>query len=144
MGTAKNGISGFGETGNHPPGRAIPSARTLGTLGILPSTFYRWYDRYQAGGPEALEDRSSAPRQVWNRIPDEVRRRIVDLALDAPELSPRELASFSGPRPRHRQQRNGKPVAKKKRFGGPGMLNFLMLHYRLSGNGKLTFGHIAY
>jgi len=27
---------------------------------------------------------------------------------------------------------------------GPGMLNFLMLHYRLSGNGKLTFGHIAY
>jgi hypothetical protein len=25
-----------------------------------------------------------------------------------------------------------------------GMLNFLMLHYRLSGNGKLTFGHIAY
>jgi putative transposase len=29
---------------------------------------------------------------VWNRIPDEVRRQIVDLALDQPELSPRELA----------------------------------------------------
>jgi len=71
----------------------LPARRTLETLGILPSTFYRWYDRYQAGGPEALEDRSSAPRQVWNRIPDEVRRRIVDLALDAPELSPRELAT---------------------------------------------------
>ena len=71
----------------------LPARRTLETLGILPSTFYRWYDRYQAGGPEALEDRSSAPRQVWNRIPDEVRRRIGDLALDAPELSPRELAT---------------------------------------------------
>src|SRR5689334_25022973 len=28
-------------------------------LGIRPSTFYRWYDRYRAGGPEALEDKSS-------------------------------------------------------------------------------------
>src|SRR5665647_543972 len=40
----------------------LPARRTLETLGILPSTFYRWYDRYQAGGPEALEDRSSTPR----------------------------------------------------------------------------------
>jgi hypothetical protein len=40
-----------------------------------------------------LEDRSSTPKQIWNRIPDEVRERIVDLALDAPELSPRELAT---------------------------------------------------
>src|SRR5450756_2129889 len=71
----------------------LPARRTLETLGILLSTFYRWYDRYQAGGPEALEDRSSAPRQVWNRIPDEVRGRIIDLALNVPELSPRELAT---------------------------------------------------
>ena len=34
----------------------LPAARTLEKLGILRSTFYRWYDRYQAGGPEALED----------------------------------------------------------------------------------------
>jgi putative transposase len=65
----------------------LPAGRTLEKLGILRSTFYRWYDRYQAGGPEALEDRPSTP------IPDEVRERIVDLALDAPELSPRELAT---------------------------------------------------
>ncbi len=48
----------------------LPARRTLETLGILPSTFYRWYDRYQAGGPEALEDKPSIPRRVWNRIPD--------------------------------------------------------------------------
>jgi len=71
----------------------LPARRTLETLGILTSTFYRWYDRYQAGGPEALEDKPSTPRRVWNRIPDGVRKRIVDLALDAPELSPRELAT---------------------------------------------------
>ena len=29
---------------------------------------------------------------MWNRIPDEVRQQIIDLALDEPELSPRELA----------------------------------------------------
>src|SRR5258705_5222626 len=71
----------------------LPARRTLETLGILPSTFYRWYDRYHAAGPEALEDKPSIPRRVWNRIPDRVRKRIVDLALDAPELSPRELAT---------------------------------------------------
>jgi transposase InsO family protein/transposase-like protein len=66
--------------------------RTLAQIGVPPATFYRWYDLYQTGGPEALEDRSPRPSRVWNRIPDEVRGRIVQLALDEPELSPRELA----------------------------------------------------
>ncbi len=66
--------------------------RTLAQIGVPPATFYRWYDLYQTGGPEALEDRSPKPGRVWNRIPDEVRERIVQLALDEPELSPRELA----------------------------------------------------
>jgi hypothetical protein len=34
-------------------------------------------------GPEALEDRPSRPDRVWNRIPDEVRQRIIAMALDA-------------------------------------------------------------
>ena len=29
---------------------------------------------------------------MWNRIPDSIRQRIVEMALDEPELSPRELA----------------------------------------------------
>jgi transposase InsO family protein len=66
--------------------------RTLAQIGLPPATFYRWYDLYQTGGPEALEDRSPQPKRVWNRIPDDVRERIVQLALDEPELSPRELA----------------------------------------------------
>jgi len=70
----------------------LPVRRTLGQLGIPPATFYRWYDLYQTAGPDALEDRTPRPRRVWNRIPDDVRAQILDLALNEPELSPRELA----------------------------------------------------
>ena len=70
----------------------LPVRRTLGKLGIPKTTFYRWYDRYQAIGEAGLDDRASGPGRVWNRIPDEVRAQIVDLALDELELSPRELA----------------------------------------------------
>jgi len=69
-----------------------PARRTLEKLGIPRSSFYRWYDRYQRGGPEVLADRPSRPDRIWNRIPEAVRCQIVDLALDQPELSPRELA----------------------------------------------------
>lgn len=70
----------------------LPTRRTLEILGIPRSSFYRWYDRYRQGGPEALADRPSRPDRVWNRIPDEVREQIIEMALDCPELSPRELA----------------------------------------------------
>ena len=70
----------------------LPVRRSLEQIGIPRSTFYRWCDLYQTGGPEALDDCSPRPDRVWNRIPDDVRARIVTLALDEPELSPRELA----------------------------------------------------
>ncbi|MDA9475263.1 integrase [Bradyrhizobium sp. CCBAU 65884] len=70
----------------------LPAKRTLDKLGIPRATFYRWYDRYREGGVEALADHRSRPDRVWNRIPDDVRGQIIDLALELPELSPRELA----------------------------------------------------
>ena len=70
----------------------LPVRRTLAKISIPPSTFYRWYDRFVEHGPEGLEDRSSSPCRVWNRIPEAVRDQIVTLALEEPELSPRELA----------------------------------------------------
>jgi hypothetical protein len=72
--------------------RTCPAWRTLEQLGIPRRTFYRWYDRYLEGGPEALEDRPSAPRRVWNRIGDDIQQQIIDMALDTTDLSPRELA----------------------------------------------------
>ena len=65
---------------------------TLEKLGIPKTTFYRWYDRYLAFGEAGLEDGNSSPGRVWNRIPDDVRADIIDLALDETDLSPRELA----------------------------------------------------
>lgn len=70
----------------------LPVRATLDKLGVTRATFYRWYDAYQRGGPEALADRPSRPSRVWNRLPMEVREQIVALALEEPELSPRELA----------------------------------------------------
>ncbi len=70
----------------------LPARRTLEQLGIPRRTFCRWYDRYLDGGPEALEDRSSAPSRVWNRIPTDIHDQIVEMALEETDLSPRELA----------------------------------------------------
>ena len=39
-----------------------------------------------------MADRPSRPSRVWNRLPAEIREQIVALALEEPELSPRELA----------------------------------------------------
>ena len=70
----------------------LPVKQTLQMLGIPRTTFYRWYDRYVLLGEAGLTDRPSRPKRIWNRIPDKVRKQIVALALDQPELSPRELA----------------------------------------------------
>ena len=71
---------------------SLPVRHTLAKLGIPAATFYRWYDRYSRDGPEALNDRSPRPDRVWNRIPDGVRDNLIELALDQPALSPRQLA----------------------------------------------------
>ena len=73
-------------------GSHLSARQTLAKLGIPRTTFYRWYDRYMTRGEAALEDQSPKPAHVWNRIPDEVRRKVVKLALKETELSPRELA----------------------------------------------------
>ena len=70
----------------------LPVRRTLAQIGIPKSTFYTWLDHYAAGGLEALQDRKARPQRVWNRIPDQVRQRVIAHALDQSELSPREVA----------------------------------------------------
>ena len=73
-------------------GSHLSARQTLVKLGIPRTTFYRWYDRYLQRGEAGLQDQSPKPKHVWNRIPDEVRHKVVKLALKETELSPRELA----------------------------------------------------
>ena len=42
----------------------LPVKRTLDTLGIPRTTFYRWYDKSLAGGSDALGDRKPMPGHV--------------------------------------------------------------------------------
>ena len=69
-----------------------PVKRTLAELGVPRSTFYRWYERYRVAGAAGLADQSPGPRRFWNRIPDAVRAQVVELALERPDQSPRQLA----------------------------------------------------
>jgi transposase-like protein len=71
---------------------SLSMRRTLAPIGIPRSTFYDWYSRYQEGGIEALVDGKPRPRRIWNKIPDKIETAIVNLALEEPDLSPRELA----------------------------------------------------
>lgn len=70
----------------------VPVKQVLAELGIARSTFYDWYGRYETDGYDGLADHRSHSRQFWNRIPDTVREQVVQIALEHPELSPRELA----------------------------------------------------
>lgn len=61
--------------------------RTLDKHGIPRATFYRWYDSYRIGGPEALNDQRSRPDRIGNRIPDDVREKIIDVRSAAGRTS---------------------------------------------------------
>jgi putative transposase len=70
----------------------LSAKRTLAQLNVCRSTFYEWYRRYLDEGPAGLASRPSQRRRFWNRIPDMERERLVEVALQKPELSARELA----------------------------------------------------
>ena len=66
--------------------------KTLKEIGLNKSTFYNWYKVYSEKGVDGLAPSERTSRQQWNTIPQEYKNMLVDLALDHPELSPRELA----------------------------------------------------
>ena len=68
--------------------------RTLRELGLPKSTFYKWYARYKEKGFDGLAVKPKQQRRFWNQLPPWERQRVVDIALDKPDLSPRELAHY--------------------------------------------------
>ena len=65
---------------------------TLKELGINRSTFYQWYKRYLQSGYEGLSNQGGSKRGYWNQVPEKERHQVVEMALQRPELSCRELA----------------------------------------------------
>ena len=66
--------------------------RTLAQLQISRRSFYRWYRAYVEHGAEGLKPKPSSRRRFWNKIPDEQRQEVIELALARPDQSARELA----------------------------------------------------
>ncbi|WP_461044896.1 helix-turn-helix domain-containing protein, partial [Spirosoma harenae] len=65
---------------------------TLKELGINRSTFYQWYKRYLTDGFDGLADPIYRRTSAWNQLPLAEKGRVVELALERPDLSCRELA----------------------------------------------------
>jgi len=70
----------------------LPVKHTLWELDVPRSSFYRWYRRYQEQGYGSLANQPPNARRFWNKIPESEKRRVVDTALEEPELTLRELA----------------------------------------------------
>jgi len=73
-------------------GSKLSARRTLAELGVPRSTFYRWYRTYLDDGYKGLAVQPGQRRRFWNQVPEPERKRVVETALEKPELSPRELA----------------------------------------------------
>jgi len=66
--------------------------RTLEELGISRSTFYVWYKHYLEGGFDGLKPKSPNRKSFWNKIPEKEKKKVIEIALEKEDLSPRELA----------------------------------------------------
>jgi transposase-like protein len=71
-------------------GSELSVKRTLKELGISRSTFYEWYKRYLQEGYEGLQPKDVKRLSFWNRIPQKERSKVIETALERPDLSPRE------------------------------------------------------
>jgi len=66
--------------------------RTLRQLKVNKSTFYNWYNQYVKYGYEGLERKKVKRNVSWNTINEADRDKVVEIALEKPEMSSRELA----------------------------------------------------
>jgi len=73
-------------------GSDISIKQTLSALGVSRSSFYRWYMAFLEHGINGLENQKPIAKQNWNKISKAETKKIVDIALEKPELSSRELA----------------------------------------------------
>jgi len=68
--------------------------RTLKELQVNKTTFYNWYKSYSEKGYAGLARKPSSRDGSWNKINSADRDKVVEIALERPELSPREVAWY--------------------------------------------------
>jgi transposase InsO family protein len=73
-------------------GSELSVKRTLEELDVNRSSFYAWYGQYESEGYDGLATRKPNAKKFWNKIPQGEKERVVTIALEHPEKSPRELA----------------------------------------------------
>lgn len=66
-------------------------SKALSDLGVPRSTFYHWRAEYDQKG-EAAFKKAPSNRKIWNKLAVSEVQRVVEIALQTPELSPRLLA----------------------------------------------------
>ena len=66
--------------------------RTLNQLNINKTTFYNWYKRYLEDGYDGLTRKRSTRSGTWNKISSSRRDQVVEISLEKPEFSSREVA----------------------------------------------------
>ena len=66
--------------------------RTLRQLKVNKTTFYNWYNAYLENGYDGLARKKSKRQGTWNKINQADRDKVIEIALEKPELSSRELA----------------------------------------------------
>jgi putative transposase len=73
-------------------GSSLSVQEAVARLDVSPSTYYRWRRKYRAGGLQSLQDKGTRSGAPWNRLLDEERERIFEVALQHPEWSSREIS----------------------------------------------------
>ena len=66
--------------------------QTLREIDVSRSSFYEWYRRYKDAGYDGLTSKHKSILQVWNRIPEWEKERVLEVAREHPEKSWREIA----------------------------------------------------
>jgi putative transposase len=71
---------------------SVSVKQTLREMDVSHSSFYEWYRRYKDEGYDGLASKHKDLRQVWNKIPEWEKERVVEAAREYPEKSCREIA----------------------------------------------------
>jgi transposase InsO family protein len=66
----------------------------LARLDLPRSTYYRWRRQFHGQGFEGLKDLSPCKGRVWNALLPQERDKVLEVALQCPEWSPRQLACW--------------------------------------------------